>query len=339
MALDRDIGVAWAQAWTTLDPAPKRGWEMLAATGVRGLRLVNESSRFTGWLSTEANPAAAEALARNADRYGAKGARARCADAHHRPEEAPFDYVDLDPYGSPLAFLTDAFGALAPGGVLAVTATDMTVLAGVDAPACRRRYGGQPIRGRLGPEAGLRILLAKIAREAEALGRTIQPSLAYVGDHHVRAYVTVRPAPSGSERPVRTIDPAQWDGPALPPGSVYGPMWLGPLFDPEWIARMVLPASAAEPGLSASWILGWQQEVFADRPFYYETNELAHRLAASQPVAVETLIGALREKGFRAARTQTRAGAFRTTAPRSVVEGVVGELSRAGSHQKDRVRA
>ena len=46
----------------------------------------------------------------------------------NRGNETRFDVVDLDPYGSPTAFLDGAVQAVAEGGLLCVTCTDLAVL-------------------------------------------------------------------------------------------------------------------------------------------------------------------------------------------------------------------
>lgn len=44
--------------------------------------------------------------------------------------------VDLDPYGSPSIFLDSAIQAVADGGMLMCTATDMAVLCGGNGEVC-----------------------------------------------------------------------------------------------------------------------------------------------------------------------------------------------------------
>ncbi|HEY6238901.1 MAG TPA: hypothetical protein VIZ68_06945, partial [Thermoplasmata archaeon] len=132
MAPDRDLNVAVVRAWREMGRPCRSGWEMLAATGVRGLRVVHEAGAFERFELTEREPTAAEVLGRNAARYSHEGARATLADARSSAPIGPFDYVDLDPYGTPVPFLDAALQGLGPGGLLAVTATDTRVLAGVD---------------------------------------------------------------------------------------------------------------------------------------------------------------------------------------------------------------
>jgi len=300
---------------------------MLGATGVRGLRVLNESALLGELLLTELDPEGFRVLEANAARYGHLGARARHHDARTLPSEGPFDLVDLDPYGTPAPFLDAALDALAPGGVLALTATDMRVLAGVDRGACEARYAARPVRGRLGPEGGLRILLAWIARAAAARGRTILPIAAYVRDHHVRAYLRVVEDPKGGAPPIGLVDPTRFPGPRLPGTDPYGPMWLGPLFDPGVVRALETPATAEHPVASGRFLQTIREEAGVDAPFYYESNELAREIPLENPPPVAELLAALQLLGWAAARTHARPGAFRTPAPRELVERLARETA------------
>ncbi|MGA8303984.1 MAG: hypothetical protein WA691_00540 [Thermoplasmata archaeon] len=328
MAGDRDLAVAFATAWSADAGSGRSGWEVAAATGVRGLRLLHESGAFDRFTLTEANREAADVLARNTVRY--PGGSAEFRDGRTAPVEGPFDYVDIDPYGSPIPFLPAAFDALRAGGVLAVTATDMMVLAGVQKGACEKRYGARPIRGRLSPEGGLRILLAYLAREARSRGRVVRPVLAYSRDHHVRAFVTVvAKAGAPPTDPVGIIDPEGWSGPKVGDRGPYGPLWLGPLFDAALVLRLAVPPSAARPSETARFVVRLKEETLSDRPFYYESNRVARDLGLRTPPALAPFLAALRGRGYLAARTHARPEGFRTTAPRAVVEEIARMLSNA----------
>jgi len=336
MAADRDLGVAFVRAWAGPGPAGLSGWEATAATGVRGLRLLGETGAFRSFLFTESHPTAFAVLERNL--AGRAGGRAVLADGRAPPPEAPFDYVDVDPFGSPIPFVRAALDAVRPGGVVALTATDMVVLAGAQPVATFRRYGARPVRGRLGPESGLRILLAYVAREARASGRSIRPLLAYVRDHHVRAYVEVS-ADLGVPDPVGTIDPATWDGPPVGEPGPFGPLWLGPLLDPAAVARTEVPPGAERPEEVARFLDRLRGEAGVPRPFYYEPNVIAGRLGLRAPPSLASFLAALIDRGYRAVRTHARPEGIRTDAPRAVVEAVARELDGPGQSQNARVRA
>ncbi len=323
MAMDRDIAVAFVRAWAR--SGSLRGWEMMAATGARGLRMAGETPAFESFLLTEANPAAYRVLAQNAQ--GVRGARAELADAHRAPAGRPFDYVDLDPYGSPAPFAAEAISAVRPGGVLAVTATDLTVLAGAQPAACARRYGARPVRGRLGPEGGVRILLAYLDHAARSQGRGMRPQLAYVRGHHVRAYVELLDAPA-PEPPIGEIDPVSWRGPFVGSSGPYGPLWLGPLFDLPLVRSLKAPDPAAEPRKTSAFLGRIAEEAEVDVPFYYESNTLAGALGLRAPPSAPDLIEGIRRRGYRAARTHARPEGIRTDAPRVLVEEITREAAR-----------
>jgi tRNA (guanine26-N2/guanine27-N2)-dimethyltransferase len=332
MALDRYLAVTVVRAWRPERGASLRGWEMLAATGVRGLRLAKETGRFAGFDLTEAHPLAAQVLAENVRSLGMPGIHALGGDARAGAAGAPYDYVDLDPYGTPLPFLPTALASVRSGGLLAVTATDLMVLAGAQPAACLRLYGARPVRGWLGPEGGLRILLAAIARMAEAQGRRVRPVLAYVLGHHVRAYAELDAGAPPDPLPVSEVlgeDPAL---PALGGPGPYGPLWTGPLADPEFVRRLDVPPSAARPVDLARLLDRFREESGADVPFAYEPNRLAAHLGLAHPPAVASLLEGLRKRGFAAGRCHLTNSAFRTRAPRAVVEEVARSASfRSGA--------
>ena len=303
---------------------------MLAATGARGLRLLNETASFREMLLTENEPAGFEVLERNAGPFAERGARVLRADARRPSEPSGFDYVDLDPFGTPAPFVDAALEALQVPGIWAVTATDMTVLAGVQRGASERRYGGRPIRGRLGPESGLRLVLAYLDRSAGTHGREIRPLLAYVLGHHVRAYLEVVPRTGDPTSPrIGTIDPEIWTGPKLAGHGPFGPLWLGPLFAPELVRRLRTPDTAERPRELTTLLQRFQEESAVDVPFYYEPNEIAKASHLVSPPSLSRLIERLREQGFLAARTHARPGGLRTTASRTDVEAAARELVRA----------
>ncbi len=317
MATDRDLAVAVVRAARSMGTLLASGWEMTSATGVRGLRIVTEAGPFERFVLTESHPEAAAVLRRNA--AGRPEVVVREGDARVVIESDRFDYVDLDPYGSPVPFVPAAIASVRPGGLLAVTATDMMVLAGAQPAACLRRYGAVPVRGRLGPEGGLRILLAYLAREARRAGRGVRPLLAYVRDHHVRAYLSVRAEPPGTE-PVGLLDPARWNGPPLGERGPYGPFWLGPLFSSALVGALRAPPGLERPTEVAAWIGRMREECEVDVPFYFEANSLAGALHLVAPPSLSRLFEELRNRGYRAVRSHARPAAFRTDAPRSVVE-------------------
>jgi tRNA (guanine26-N2/guanine27-N2)-dimethyltransferase len=79
-----------------------------------------------------------------------------------RKEKRHFDVVDLDPYGTAVPFLESSIQAMADGGLLCVTFTDMAVLCARNPHVCFYKYGGAPLPKSYCHEMALRIVLRMI---------------------------------------------------------------------------------------------------------------------------------------------------------------------------------
>lgn len=73
-----------------------------------------------------------------------------------------FDYIDIDPFGTPIPFLDSAIQNIKNEGILAVTATDTGALSGSFVNACQRKYQATPKRDEFMHITGIRILIRKI---------------------------------------------------------------------------------------------------------------------------------------------------------------------------------
>lgn len=329
MALSRDLGVAVVERLAETRGQPVRVWDALAASGIRGLRYLRECRGVSFLLSTDLQPDAVRTLQRTLDRWPEPRAHARRAGAEEVPPEAPFDLVDLDPYGTPVAFVDSALAALSPGGVLAITATDMAVLAGPEREACEKRYGGRPLRTYLCREAALRILIGYVQHHAAERGRRVHPLLSYSRDHHIRAYLRIDAA-TGEDRPsVRKVPFEGYLGPPILRGAKGGPLWTGPLHDATFVQELRAPSFPARPDEVGPWLALLREEAAVDTLFYYETGEVSSLLGFRDPPPRDRIFEVLRSAGWKVARTPMEPTGWRTDAP---WEEVARLLPRSTTH-------
>ena len=100
-----------------------------------------------------------------------------------------FDYIEIDPFGSPNSFLDAAIARICRGGIIAVTATDTAALTGTYEKVTRRKYWAQPLRNYLMHEIGVRILIRKIQLQGIQFEKALIPLLSYHQDHYFRLYL------------------------------------------------------------------------------------------------------------------------------------------------------
>ena len=189
------------------------------------------------------------------DRYGnsytqnfENGLNFRQVDARIAMIETGHQWIDLDPFGSPVQFLDSALQGLSRIGVLEITATDTAALTGSSSSSQARRYGAKGIVDAYAHDDAVRLLLATVATAAARLDKAITPLLALFDGHHVRISCLVKTSrEQASEigenigwrvreddvpyRFVRHPTPEQ-----VKRGS--GPLWIGPLWDKKIASRM-----------------------------------------------------------------------------------------------------
>jgi tRNA (guanine26-N2/guanine27-N2)-dimethyltransferase len=172
--------------------------DALAASGLRSIRYLKEIPRVKHLtindLSSTATTLAEENCQRNSvdlSKVIISNADATMLMYGHRLSDHRYDVIDLDPYGSAAPFLDAAVQAVAHGGLLCVTCTDMTALAGAFPEVCYAKYQSIPVKARYNHEMALRILLHAIDSAANKYKRHVIPWLSLSVDFYVRVFVRV----------------------------------------------------------------------------------------------------------------------------------------------------
>lgn len=343
----RDLTVVVMRALS----APARGWRVLdglCGSGVRGLRVLREVERVTEVVLNDGDERAAALARAQVERLGVAGVRvtSRPLEEALADSSARFDFIDIDPYGSPVRFLTAAAGRSSRPGYVAATATDVAALCGVFPGACLRRYGAAPLRNEWMKETAARILLGAAARKAGAIDRAVQPVATLCTQHYIRVVYRVakgRTAADSSaanvgflklsahpkESPVAIpLARLMEDEPLLArPGPVAGPLWIGELHDKDVLERAQLPAWMADNEFLGRYLALASEEVGLP-PYYFQLDEAARALRRSPP-PTQKAVEALRAQGYRAGRTHFDPKAVKTTAsPAEFLDALRGLSAR-----------
>ncbi|CAL9056086.1 unnamed protein product [Musa banksii] len=97
-----------------------------------------------------------------------------------------FDAVELDPYGSPSAFLDSAVQSIADGGLLMCTATGLSVLCDMG-----NRYGSYPLKAKYHHDMTLRMLLACVESHANRYRHYIVLIMSVPMDFYMQVFVHI----------------------------------------------------------------------------------------------------------------------------------------------------
>ena len=132
-----------------------------------------------------------------------------------------FDYIDIDPFGTPNPYLDSACKRISREGILAVTATDTSALCGTYKDACQRKYWADSKNDCLMHETGLRILIRKVQLVAAQYDKALVPIFSYSKDHYMRVFFR-------SSKMKNKIDEILKQHKMM---GDFGPIWAGKLWD------------------------------------------------------------------------------------------------------------
>ncbi len=342
---ERDISVAFLRA--IAESAPKRLviLDLLAASGVRGLRFACEVSNLEEVLINDLNPDAFQAIERHVE-LNRNLIRCRVhtlneeANLLLRREGRRFDYVDVDPFGSPVPFLESSILSLKRGGFLGIASTDTAPLCGAYPRTCLRRYGALPLRCEYHAEVGLRILVKKAIETAASHDLALEPVFAFYGGSFLRAYFRLDEGATRAYTLVRQVGflahcraclyrralrHEELGSPKCPSCgaslSIAGPLFLGKLWNRD-LCRSMLSA-AYESSLRLLETILAESEIKV--PYFYTTDSLSRVLRSSEP-KVSYLVGELQQRGFRTTRTHFSPKGFRTDASLEDVKSCLSGL-------------
>ncbi|MBI4151460.1 hypothetical protein HY496_00690 [Candidatus Woesearchaeota archaeon] len=237
-----------------------------------------------------------------------------------------FDYIDIDPFGSPNPFLAAAAARISREGIVAITATDTAALTGTYPRATRRKYWAEPLHTFLMHEVGLRILIRRIQLQGTQFDKAFVPLLSYHKDHYFRVYLR---ATKGKEKCDQIVEQHQyflfctscldrkcsrWNNETCACGKQFqfaGPLWTGPLGEHPFIQKMAdnnpFPEEKEFLDLLAA-------EAAVNVVGFHDLHEIARRVKKDPP-RLEKII-----KRVRGVRTQFSGTGIKTTVSRKEIE-------------------
>ena len=180
--------------------------DAMCATGVRGLRYRKENANVSSLALVDMSSRAVAAAKRNAAANRVKCTVAK-RDACEYLRNRGFDFVELDPFGSPAPYLHDAAKSFREKkqGFLSVTATDMAVLCGAHHAACMKYYGAVPLDNEFCHENAVRILAGKVILNCAPFNLSAEPIFTLSHRHYVKMIFELRRGSEGAVESVKRL--------------------------------------------------------------------------------------------------------------------------------------
>lgn len=327
MKSSRDISVTALKAFHETTGRALKIIDPLSATGIRGIRYALECPGIEKIILNDLNPEAVSLIRTNLEMNKVRNHEVHSIDACELLSKYKYiiDFIDIDPFGSPIQFLDSAARAVSNKGFLAATATDTAPLSGTYPRTCKRRYWATSARSDIGHETGIRILVANIARECAKYDKGFIPVLSYSFRHYFRIFGMIKKTRSAAFSAVDSTgyvwickncgsrgfakDACMEVCPSCKAEPTYsGPLWTGNIFDREFIEKMLAHAGESEKNFLETVLAESGKNCLP-----YDLHEIAKVSGRSAP-ATRAIIDKLIANGYFAAPSHYSGHHIRTDA-------------------------
>ncbi|MBA0908010.1 MAG: tRNA (guanine-N1)-methyltransferase [Nitrosarchaeum sp.] len=327
--LSRDYSIIAYGAFLKNFKGPKIFLEGLSGLGVRGLRVANEL-QIEKVIINDLNPTALKLAEYSAQLNNLKNLEysemevCRFLSKYSKKDERGA-IVDIDPFGSPSEFFDCGIRATMHSGILSVTATDLQVLNGLYQNACKRKYGGIPVKVEYRNEMAIRLILGSLRMVAGRIGVEIVPIFAESNMHYYRVYVRILIRQDQKENigyilhckncghrkiVLEVNNECELCNSKI---SIAGPLWIDKIFEKEFVENMILKMSELTVDkICAKTLLKCLRESEMDGN-YYTLDEIASKMKASPP-KLEDAIKKLQDSGYLSSPTSFCPTGFKTNA-------------------------
>ena len=326
---NRDFSIVAYAAFLKKFEGPKIFLEALSGVGARGLRVANEL-KIEKTIINDLNPTALKIAKESAILNNLKNIDFSEKEAcvflnEHSRKGNRGSLVDIDPFGSPAAFFDCGVRATMHGGILSTAATDLQVLNGLFQGACKRKYGGIPVRVEYGNEMAIRLILGSLRSVTSRLGVKMIPMFVESEMHYYRTYVKILNRIDQEEnlgyiihckkcghRKISLEQEQECELCKLRT-SIAGPLWIGKIFDKEYVKNMIDEIPNLEIKKSCEKTLYKCLDEAEMDGIYFTLDEIAKKIKSSPP-KLEKIISNLKENGYTSSVTSFNPTGFRTNA-------------------------
>ncbi|MEM2369299.1 MAG: tRNA (guanine(10)-N(2))-dimethyltransferase [Candidatus Bathyarchaeia archaeon] len=357
MRVCRDIAVLALQSYQSIVKRYLNVSEPLAGCGVRGIRFAKEVKGVRSVYINDISERACQLAKYNVHLNNLEGKvfvlneDANLFLSRHAAPKSRFDFIDIDPFGSPVPYLDSAVRALREGGLLALTATDMAPLCGFYPKVALRKYGGISLRTEYCHELAVRLLAGCVASTAARHNIGIKILFSHSTRHYIRLYLLVEYGAKKADETLKKMGYilhcfkcfyrrahqdillAGHDVKCPECGSTLkaaGPLWLGGIADEGFcnmLEKNLMEEDFSHINHEARKIISLVKGEVNTPITYYVVDKICGKMGVPTP-PLKDIILHLSSANYRASRTHFHAKGIKTDAPVSIVVGVIKRVAK-----------
>jgi tRNA (guanine26-N2/guanine27-N2)-dimethyltransferase len=345
MKTNRDTAVLVLRAYQSEKKGPVSVCEPMTGCGVRGIRLLLETCNIESIILGDLNPSALKLALENANINEINNLiKFRELDANlimslHSYPRGRFDYVDIDPYGSPAPFINTAIRSTKNHGIIALTATDMAPLCGVNKKACLRKYGSWPLQSEFCHETAIRIMTGTMIRHSAMYEYAANPIFSFYSQHYIRAYYRIHKGAKKADNMLKQLGYIKYCPKCLNRETsrhnfttickcgekmdLGGPLWLGELSDPLFLSKIINDLENLEylRGSKAEKLIQMVRAEYGYPVGYYDIDKICKQVGLKS-ISTDRVLNALSSQGHLISKVHYSPRGLKTNAEIKEIEEI-----------------
>lgn len=321
MKLNRDISMLVINSYFEDDKC--KFCDPMAATGIRELRFLKTiPNKFEKITMGDISKTAIENISKNFELNNISKEKIDLinANAINTITKEFYNFIEIDPFGSPVPFLDSAIQRIKHEGILSITATDTAALCGTYPKKTLRKYGIKVEKILCYEEIGVRNLIAYCIREGAKYDKVLTPIVSISQDHFYKIFFKINESRTKSLEEVKDLKYYKWDKKTqeikfsdFEKEGFYGKTYIKGLNDKKFIEKMIKSITLIKDNKK---ILKLLDKIVKEENLFghYNIHKLEKEFNFSSEIKFDTLIEKLIDKGFLASRPHNNRLCIKTDA-------------------------
>lgn len=300
----------------------------MAATGIRELRFLKKiPEKFEKITCGDISESAIENLKENFELNNISLDKIELShnDANCTIHKQFYDFIEIDPFGSPVPFLDAACQKVKHRGILSVTATDTAALCGTYPKTTHRRYGMKVEKTLFEEELGVRNLIAYCQIQAAKYDKSITPLVSFSYQHFYKIFFKVEEGRQKANQMINDLRYINYNRETqevkvldYEEKGCIGKTFVGTLNDKEFLKNMHSNLNLIEDDKKIRKLIESLIDEI-DTLGYYNTHKLQKSFKIDTNIKFEIIFEKLKEKGYQVSKAHDSRLGIKTDAKPDVI--------------------
>lgn len=319
MKINRDISLLVIASYFN---KPIKFCDPMSASGIRELRFLNTiPEKFEKIVMGDISKTAIENIEKNFEnnKISLDKVELRCDSAINTISSQFFNFIEIDPFGSPIYFLDSAIQRMKHEGILSVTATDTAALCGTYPKTCARRYGIKVKKTYYYEELGLRNLIAYCQRQGAKYEKTLTPIISMTHNHFYKIFFEVKEGRTKALDTINKLSYLKWDKKTQETTThkyedeeTFGKTYIGPLNNKDFLNKLLENINLIEDKKEVEKLITKLSEEI-DTLGYYDPHKLEKEFKIQKSIKYEKLFEEIEKLGHKISKPHNSRIGIKTT--------------------------